>query len=101
MPATWRDVLEELAPVFARRSTYRLFAALVCWYAISAYSTADVGRRRRLCPRYRTKTEPSPTDLLARLRREFLKARFSAIRPGRDANDQIDLEGWTCDSTAA
>ena len=74
---------------------------LVCWYAISAYSPADIERRRRLCPWYRTKTEPSPADMLAKLRREFLKARFSVIRPGHDASDQIDLEDWTCDSTAA
>jgi hypothetical protein len=74
---------------------------LVCWYARSAYSPADIDRRRRLCPWYRTKTSPSATDMLARLRREFLKARFSAIRPGRDGNDQIDMEAWTCGSTAA
>ncbi len=30
MPSTWGDLLEELAPVFARRSTYRLFVALAC-----------------------------------------------------------------------
>jgi hypothetical protein len=29
MPPQWRDLLEELAPAFARRSTHRLFAALV------------------------------------------------------------------------
>ncbi len=74
---------------------------LVCWYAISAYSPADIDRRRRLCPWYRTKTGPSPADMLARLRREFLSARISAIRPGHDGNDQIDLEDWTCDGTAA
>jgi len=28
MPVTWRALLEELAPVFARRSTHRLFVAL-------------------------------------------------------------------------
>jgi hypothetical protein len=39
--------------------------------------------------------------MLARLRREFLKARISAIRPGRDGNDQIDPDARTCDSTAA
>jgi hypothetical protein len=39
--------------------------------------------------------------MLARLRREFLKARFSAIRPRQDGNDQIDMEAWTCGSTAA
>ena len=30
MPAEWRELLEELAPVFARRSTHRLFMALAC-----------------------------------------------------------------------
>jgi len=35
------------------------------------------------------------------LRREFLKARFSAIRPGQPDPDQIDLDAWTCGTTAA
>ena len=74
---------------------------LICWYARCAYDPADIDRRRRLCPWYRTKTDPSPADMLARLRREFLKARFSAIPPSQDGNDQIDLDAWTCDSTAA
>ncbi|MGD0069668.1 MAG: hypothetical protein ABSB76_40425, partial [Streptosporangiaceae bacterium] len=74
---------------------------LICWYAHCAYDPADVDRRRRLCPWYRSKTEPSPADMLARLRREFLKARFSAIRPGQPAPDQIDLDAWACGSTAA
>jgi hypothetical protein len=30
MPPQWRDLLEQLAPVFARRSTHRLFMALAC-----------------------------------------------------------------------
>src|SRR6516165_6516907 len=30
MPREWRELLEELAPVFARRSTHRLFMALAC-----------------------------------------------------------------------
>lgn len=30
MPAEWRGLLEELAPVFARRSTHRLFMLLAC-----------------------------------------------------------------------
>ncbi len=74
---------------------------LILWYARYAWDPADIDRRRRLCPWYRTKTEPSPAGMLARLRREFLKARFSAIRPGRNASDQIDLEDWTSHSTAA
>jgi hypothetical protein len=30
MPAEWRDLLDELAPAFARRSTHGLFTALAC-----------------------------------------------------------------------
>ena len=74
---------------------------LITWYARCGYDPADIDRRRRLCPWYRSNTEPSPADMLARLRREFLKARFSAIRPGQPDPDQIDLDAWTCGTTAA
>jgi hypothetical protein len=74
---------------------------LICWYTLYAYSPADIERRRLLCPWYRSKTEPSAADMLARLRREFLKARFSAIPPGQDRPDQIDDYAWTCGTTAA
>ena len=30
MPREWRELLDEVAPVFARRSTHRLFMALAC-----------------------------------------------------------------------
>ena len=74
---------------------------LICWYTRSGYHPADVTRRRLLCPWYRTKTEPSVADMLTRLRREFLKARFSAIRPGHTPLDQIEDYAWTCDIPAA
>jgi hypothetical protein len=58
---------------------------LIAWYARCAYDPADIDRRRRLCPWYRTKTSPSPADMLARLRREFLQAPIfrHPARPGR------------------
>jgi hypothetical protein len=74
---------------------------LIVWYARFGYDPADISLRRRLCPWYRTKTEPSVADMLARLRREFLKARFSAIRPGHSPHDQIEDYAWTCDTPAA
>jgi len=76
-------------------------ALLILWYARCAYDPADIDRRRRLCPWYRTKTGPSVADMLGKLRREFLKARFSAIQPGQTHLDQIDGYAWTCDGTAA
>ena len=74
---------------------------LILWYARSGYHAADVTIRRLLCPWYQAKAEPSPADMLARLRREFLKARFSAIKPGHSHPDQIDNYAWACDITAA
>jgi hypothetical protein len=74
---------------------------LICWYARSGYDPADIGRSRLLCPWYRTKHEPAVADMLAKLRREFLKARFSAIRPGHSPHDQIEDYAWTCDTPAA
>ena len=74
---------------------------LILWYARSGYSAADITTRRLLCPWYQSKTEPSPADMLAKLRREFLKARFSAIKPGHNHPDQIDDHDWACDITAA
>ena len=74
---------------------------LIVWYARWADAPADIELRHRLCPWYRTKTSPSPADMLARLRREFTRARISAIGPGRDHLDQIGAESWTCDTAAA
>jgi DDE superfamily endonuclease len=74
---------------------------LIIWYARFGYDPADITRRRLLCPWYRTKTEPAVADMLARLRREFLKTRFSAIRPGHSPHDQIEDYAWTCDTPAA
>jgi len=74
---------------------------LICWYARSGYDPADIGLRRLLCPWYRTKHEPACADMLAKLRREFLKARFSAIRPGHRPGNQIEDFTWTCDIPAA
>jgi hypothetical protein len=74
---------------------------LIVWYARQADSTSDIDWRRRSCPWYRTKTSPSPADMLARLRREFTKAGISAIEPGQNRPSQIDLDAWTCDTAAA
>ena len=74
---------------------------LICWYARWAYDPAGINGRRRRCPWYRTKTSPSPADMLTRLRRELLTARISATGPGQPDPDQIGPEAWACASTAA
>ena len=74
---------------------------LITWYARAGYHPGDISRRRLLCRWYRTKNEPAAADMLGKLRREFLKARFSAIPAGQDPLDQIGDYAWTCDTTAA
>ena len=74
---------------------------LTCWYARWGYDPAHIARRRVLCPWYRTKTEPSPADMLAALRRELLRTRFSAVPPGQDRAGQIGDYPSTCDTAAA
>ena len=57
VPPQWRDLLEELAPVFARWSTHRLFMALACGLILADRGTvtgmaaaAGIGREwRRAC----------------------------------------------------
>src|SRR5258708_3158539 len=61
----------------------------------------DAGLRRLLSPWYRPKQEPAVADMLAKLGREFVKARFSAIRPGHSPHDLIEDYAWTCDTPAA
>jgi hypothetical protein len=57
MPQEWRELLEELSPVFARRSTHRLFLVLACGLILADRGTvtgmapaAGIGRQwRRAC----------------------------------------------------
>ena len=57
MPREWRELLEQLGPVFARRSTHRLFMALACGLILADRGTvtgmaaaAGIGRQwRRAC----------------------------------------------------
>ncbi|HEX6526210.1 MAG TPA: transposase [Streptosporangiaceae bacterium] len=57
MPPQWRDLLEGLAPAFARRSTHRLFMMLACGLILADRGTvtgmaaaAGIGRQwRRAC----------------------------------------------------
>ncbi len=57
VPATWRDMLEELAPVSARRPAHRLFVALACGMILAGRSTVTgmaaaagmADQRRRAC----------------------------------------------------
>jgi hypothetical protein len=74
---------------------------IVIWYARSGHDPADIDDRRAAQPWYRTKTEPAFEDMLTKLRRTLIAARFSARRPAQPTDEQIHavLAAW--DAAAA
>lgn len=49
---------------------------VTCWYALAAQHPDDITTRRRHAPWYTTKTEPSYLDMIVKLRRLLIAARF-------------------------
>jgi hypothetical protein len=52
----------------------------ICWYTLHGHHPDDVTERRALAPWYLSKTNPSFTDMLAKLRRTIIADQYS---PGR------------------
>jgi hypothetical protein len=64
---------------------------LVIWYALHGHAGTDTQERRDRAPWYRSKTEPSTLDMLVKLRRQVIAARFLPTSP-RPATTQEIME---------
>lgn len=64
---------------------------LIIWYALHGHEHDDAAQRRTSAPWYRTKTEPSTLDMLTKLRRQIIAARFMPPSP-RPATTQEIME---------
>jgi hypothetical protein len=64
---------------------------LIVWYALHGHDQDDTAQRRVSAPWYKTKTEPSTLDMLVKLRRHIIAARFLPTAP-RPASTQEILE---------
>jgi hypothetical protein len=64
---------------------------LILWYALHGHHHTDTQDRRNRAPWYTTKTEPSTLDMLTKLRRQIIAARFMPTTP-RPATTQETLE---------
>lgn len=64
---------------------------LIIWYVLHGHDHTDAAHRRATAPWYRSKTEPSTWDMLTKLRRQIIAARFLPASP-RPATTQEILE---------
>lgn len=67
------------------------YSILVVWYVLHGHAGEDVAARRASAPWYRSKTEPATLDMLVKLRRQIIAARFLPSSP-RPATTQEILE---------
>ena len=52
------------------------YSLAICWYARHGHHPADLAARRAQTPWYKTKAAPSVADMLAKLRRVLIAARY-------------------------
>jgi hypothetical protein len=74
---------------------------VIAWYALHGYHPNDVTMRRHAEPWYEAKTEPSFEDMLAKLRKTLIAARFSTIRPGHTDPNLLRDYALACAAAAA
>jgi hypothetical protein len=74
---------------------------VITWYALYGYDPADVTDRAIAQPWYRTKTEPSFEDMITKLRKTLIAARFTTVTPGQPDPDLLHDYALACAAAAA
>jgi hypothetical protein len=65
------------------------YSITVLWYPRHGHHPADAADRREMAPWYATKTEPAFSDMIAKLRRVIIAARFLPTSPGQATDAEI------------
>jgi len=69
---------------------------VIVWYATAGYHPDDTLARRLAQPWYQTKTEPSFEDMINKLRKALIVARFTPISPGQPDPDLLHDYALIC-----
>jgi hypothetical protein len=79
------------------------YTITVTWYTLHGHQPGDVAEHRERAPWYTTKTDPSLSDMIAKLRRVIIAARFMPTRPGQPTEQEIRTvqQAWAAASTDA
>ena len=59
------------------------------WYATAGHHPGDVDEHRARAPWYRTKAEPSTADMIAKLRRVLIAAKYRPVHTGEPTPEEI------------
>lgn len=71
------------------------------WYMTVGHDPADLDERRARAPWYRSKNQPSTADMLAKLRRVLIAARFRASHPDPPTREETHAIRLAWETTAA
>ena len=74
---------------------------VVIWYTLHGHHPDDALARRLAQPWYQTKTEPSFEDMITKLRKALIVARFTPVSPGQPNADLLHDYALACASAAA
>ena len=74
---------------------------VVVWYALHGHHPDDALARRLAQPWYQTKTEPSFEDMITKLRKTLIVARFTPDSPGQPNPDLLHDYALACAAAAA
>ena len=74
---------------------------VVVWYALHGHHPDDALVRRLAQPWYQTKTEPSFEDMITKLRKTLIVARFTPDSPGQPNPDLLHDYALACAAAAA
>ena len=74
---------------------------VVVWYALHGHHPDDAPARRLAQPWYQTKTEPSFEDMITKLRKTLIVARFTPVSPGQPNPDLLHDYALACAAAAA
>jgi hypothetical protein len=73
----------------------------VCWYSTTGHHPNDIDAARELAPWYRSKTQPSVLDMLAKLRRVIIAAQYRQEDPQPVTPQEINILRLAWENVAA
>jgi hypothetical protein len=71
------------------------------WYATAGHHPADVAAHRDRAPWHTTKTQPSTADMLTKLRRVIIAAKYRPSRSDQPTSEEIDVIRLAWEDAAA